>query len=260
MKQDDTDNAADQEKSEEPVEVEEKKRTRQMKRRSQPNLTAKESTSKDNKEKRVYKRHSHSNLVATASSNLIDNIVEDTQVYKNYDLRHRVQPMAPPVHPMPSSSILLSSDEEAEILSRQPVRRGRSPYRKIGVAPDPTESSEKPHTVVKSLSKYKVTVQEGNLLVRKHAATEPTEAATHKDDEKEEMKPAEPIISDVEEEEEVVAPSQVVVSAAASTTAANTTYPAAPKWMYLNTAEFLLAIVLTALLFITYWCWNSDVC
>ena len=238
--------------------MEVKKRTRQIKRRSQPNLTvAAENTGEDNKEKRVYKRHSHSNLVATASSNLIDNIVKDAQVHKNYDLRHRVQPMTPPVHPMPSSSILLSSDEEAEILSRRPVRRGRAPYRKIGVAPDPTEGNEKPHTVVKSLSKYKVTVQEGNLLVRKHEATEPTEAATHKDDEKEEMKPADPIISDVEEEEEVVAPSQVVVSAAAST---SSTHPAAPKWMYLNTAEFLLAMVLTALLFITYWCWNSDVC
>ena len=256
---DDTDNTLDQaptEKSEEPVEVEEKKGTRQMKRRSQPNLTATEDASKDNKEKKVYKRRSHSNLVATGSS--IGNILDDTQMHKSYHLRQRVQPMTPPVHPTPSSSMLLSSDEEAEILSRRPVRKGRSPHRKIDVAPDPSEGDKKPYTVVKSLSKYKVTVQEGNLLVRRQEAKEPTEAATHKDDEKE-VKPAEPIISDVEEEE-VVTPSQVVVSAAASTTATNATYPAAPKWMYLNCAEFLLAMLLTALFFITYWCWNSDVC
>lgn len=258
----DDDDASDVEKEEDLVEVEEKKkRTRQVKRRSQPNLTAAADTSKEVKEKKKSAtRRSHPNLVATGDS--IDNIVDNAQMPKSYDLRHRVQPIAPPVHPAPSSSILLSSDEEAEILSHHLVRKGRSPHRKIEVAPDPTEENERPYTVVKQVAMYKVSVQEGNLLVRKHKAKEPTESATFKEDE-EEVKPPEPIISDVEEEE-IVTPSQVVVSAAASTTSSGTntttTYPAPPKWMYFNSAEFLLALLLTALLFITYWCWNSDVC
>lgn len=252
---DNADSTADQEIKKDDVEVEKKKRTRQIKRRSQPNTIVAEANSKD--KETVLKRRSHSNLVATGD--LLENVLNNSQVLRNYDFRQRVQPMEPPVHPTPSASILLSSDDEAEILSRRPVRRGRPPRKKIEVAPGPTEGTEKPYAVVKSLAKYKVTVQEGNLLVRKHGAKEPTEAATFKD---EEMKPTEPIISDVEEEEEIVAPSQVVVSAAASTSSTSTTatYAPPPRWMYLNCAEFLLALVLTALLFITYWCWNSDVC
>lgn len=251
--------------------VQVKKRTQQIKRRSQPNVMVAEEADKE--KKRVYKRHSHTNLVTTGS--LIENMVDNIQGLKSYDLRHRVQPMAPPLHPVPSTSIMLSSDEEAETLSRRP--RGRPPHRKSGVAPDSAdndvqrdhpphressvalEGNEKPYTVVKSVSKYKVSVQEGNLLVRKQEAKEPTEAANFKQDE--EVKPAEPIISDVEEEE-IVTPSQTVTSTATTTTttASTTTYPPAPKWMYFNCAEFLLALLITALLFITYWCWNSDVC
>lgn len=252
----DTDNATDQapaeaEKKEDLVKVEEKKKTQQLKRCSQPNMMVAENASKENKDKkRVYKRHSHASLVATGD--LVNSVAD--KMHRTYDLRQRVQPMEPPSHPVPSSSILLSSDEEAEILARHPVRKGRSPHRKIGVAPDPVQDSEKSHTTVKSFSKYKVSVQEGNLLVRKEAK-EPTEAATYKEDEG--VKPVEPIISDVEEEE-TVTPSQVVVSAAA--TSSTSTFPPPPKWMYLNSAEFLLALLLTALLFVTYWCWNSDVC
>ena len=257
-----------------------KKRTQQIKRRSQPNVMVAEEADKE--KKTVHERRSHANLVTSGS--LIDNIVDNSQVLKSYDLRQRVQPMAPPLHPVPSTSTMLSSDEEAEILSRRPVRRGRPPHVKTGVAPEstdnnvqrdhpphressvPLEGNEKPYTVVKSVSTYKVSVQEGNLLVRKQEAKEPTEAANFKQDE--EVKPAEPIISDVEEEE-IVTPSQTVTSTAATTTTASTTtttttttttYPLAPKWMYFNSAEFLLALLVTALLFITYWCWNSDVC
>ena len=246
-----------------------KKRTQQIKRRSQPNVMVAEEADKE--KKRVNKRRSHTNIVATGS--LIDNIVDNSQVLKGYDLRQRVQPMAQPLHPVPSTSIMLSSDEEAEVLSRRPVRRD---HRKSGVVPDSTEGNvqrgrpphressvalegnEKQYTVVKSVSKYKVSVQEGNLLVRKQEAKEPTEAANSK---QEEVKPAEPIISDVEEEE-IVTPSQTETSTATTTTttASTTSYPPAPKWMYFNSAEFLLALLITALLFITYWCWNSDVC
>lgn len=228
--------------------VEEKESMQQVKHHSQSNVIAVGDTSKQSEvKKRMYKRHSHSNIVATG--NLIDSI-DDVQMLKNYDFRHRVQPMVPPLHPTPSTSILLSSDEEAEILSRHPVRKGRSPHRKIGVAPDSAEDNEKPYSVVKSVAKYRVSLQEGNLLVRKldKEAEKPTEAVTFKEDE-EVKKVAEPIISDVEEEE-IVTPPQVVVSA--------TTAP--PKWMHLNSAEFLFALLLTTLLFITYWCWNSDVC
>ena len=251
---DNNDEVADQAPTEAKDLVQEKKRTQQIKRRSQPNVMIAEDADKE--KKRVYKRRSHTDLVATG--NLIENIVDDSLMPKSYDLRQRVQPMVPPLHPVPSTSVLLSSDEEAEILSRHPVQRGRPPHRKSSVALDPTEDNDKPYTVVKSVSKYRVSVQEGNLLVRKQIAKEPTEAATFKQDE--EVKPAEPIISDVEEEE-TVTPSQTVASAAAATTTTTTaTFPPAPKWMYFNCAEFLLALLITALLFITYWCWNSDVC
>jgi len=231
--------------------VVEKKRTQQIKHHSRSNMMTVEDTSEQNGvKKRVVKRRSHSNIVATG--NLIDNVVDNAQVLKSYDLRHRVQPMAAPLHPTPSTSILLSSDEEAEILSRHPVRKGRSPHRKIGIAPDSAEDNERPYTVVKSVAKYKVSLQKGNLLVKKldKEAEKPTEATTFKEDE--EVKAVEPIVSDVEEEE-TITPPQVVVSTA-------TTPPDPPKWMHLNSAEFLFALLLTALLFITYWCWNSDVC
>ena len=238
----------------------EKKRAQQLKRRSQPNVMVAEDASKEDMKERVYKRRSHASLVATGD--LIDNVIDNTQMVKTYDLRQRVQPMAPPEHPVPSSAMLLSSDEEAETLSRRSVRRGRTPLKKVTATPEPkiipsTNTDDEQHTVVKSVARYKVTVQKGNLLVRKQEAKEPTEAATLKQDE--EVKPTEPIISDVEEEEEIVTPLQTAVAApsAAATTAG---FPSAPRWMYFNCAEFLLALLITALLFITHWCWNSDIC
>lgn len=227
------------------------KQAQQIKRRSQPNLIVAGKTSKeDTEQKAVIKRNSYSSLVATGD--LTDNSLNNAQqMLKSYELRNRqVQPMEEPSHPIPSTSIL-SSDEETEILSRRPVRKGRSPHRKIGVAPDPVEDNEKPQSLVRTSAKYKVSVQEGNLLVRKfeQEAKEPIEAATFEEDK--EVKPTEPVISDVEEEE-ITTPSQEVVSP--------TTTQAYPNWMHLNCAEFLLALLLTALLTIMYWCWNSDVC
>ena len=237
----------------------EKKRTQQLKRHSQPNVMVAEDASKEDMKKRVYKRRSHASLVATGD--LIDNFIDDTQMRKTYDLRQRVQPMPPPVHPAPSTAMLLSSDEEAETLLRYPVRRGHPSLKKVIATPEPkivlsTNIDDKQHTVVKSVAKYKVTVQKGNLLVRKQEAKEPTEAATLKQDE--EVKPTEPIVSDVEEEE-IVRPSQPAVTTPTAV-ATTTSFPSAPRWMYFNCAEFLLALLITALLFITHWCWNSDIC
>jgi len=197
------------------------------------------------------KQDSHSALAATGD---YVSTMKGSKLVRHYNLRHRIQPMTPPVQPEPSAAILLSSDEEAELLSRRPVRKGRSPHRKIGVAPDPPSTN---YSLLKSTVKYTVSIKEGDLLVRKVEQEETTEMAPPTIEDKvvtpvaEQDKASEPLISDVEED---------TTETTTSTVSHDSMESRYPIWMRLNCAEFLLAMLITALVFISYWCWNSDVC
>lgn len=201
---------------------------------------------------KIEKQDSHSSLAATGD---FVSVMNDSRLLRHYNLRHRVQPMTPPVQPAPSTAILLSSDEEAEILSRRPMRKGRSPHRKVGVAPDPPTEN---YSVLKSTVKYTVSIKEGDLLVRKVGQEEETtKMVTPTVEDKvvvpiaEQDKASEPLISDIEED---------TTEITTSTLSHASTENRYPIWMSLNCAEFLLAMLVTALLFVSYWCWNSDVC
>ena len=207
------------------------------------------------KEKRetekIEKQDSYSALVATGD---FIGAMDDSRLLRHYNLRHRIQPMTPPVQPAPSTSILLSSDEEAEILSRRPMRKGRSPHRNVGVAPDPPTEN---YSILKSTAKYTVSIKEGDLLVRKVEQEATTKMVAPAVEDKvvtpvaEQDKASEPLISDVEED------TTETTTTTVSHVSRESRYP---LWMRLNCAEFLLSMLITALLFITYWCWNSDVC
>lgn len=199
---------------------------------------------------KIKRQDSHSALAATGDFN---GAKDDSRLTRQYNLRNRIQPMTPPVQPTPSMSILLSSDEEAEMLSRRPMRKGRSPHRSIGVATDPPAENTQ-YSVLKTTAKYTVSIKEGDLLIRKVEQEETTKTvAPAVEDEvvtpvAEQDKASEPLISDVEEDTTETTVSHV---------SEERRYP---EWMGLNCAEFLLAMLITALLFISYWCWNSDVC